>query len=105
MNIKIISLAALIATQTACVGHRKTAKLESAAPALVAPLASLSIEPLGCPVYGGDDRPDYDAQALGCLVKWMGDTEGARREWLLAKQLDPANADAQAGLDLLEKVR
>jgi hypothetical protein len=188
MNIKIISLAALIATQTACVAHRKTARLEPAAPALAATLASLSIEPLGCPVYGGDDRPDYDAQALDCLVKWMGeareylanggkptkytspesyesnrataqrlgvrvskwlektrfnaaaapagsakpvrtpstlnaslesqqrylngiilfqkgDNEGARREWLLAKQFDPANADAQAGLERLDKVR
>ena len=187
MNIKIISLAALIVTQTACVGPGKSAKLEPVTPALAADLTSLSTEPLGCAVYAGDDSPNYDAQALDCIVKWMGeareylakggrptkytspesfesnrataqklavrvsawlgktrfdaaaapaggakpvrtsstliasqesqqrylngiiffqkgDNEGARREWLLAKQLDPANADAQAGLDRLEKV-
>ena len=31
--------------------------------------------------------------------------EGARREWLLAKKLDPANTDAQEGLDRLEQER
>lgn len=188
MNIKIISLAVLTATLSACVGHRKAAQVEPVAPALATALAPLTVEPAGCAVYGGDDRPDYDAQALECIVKWMGeareylakggkptkytnpesfesyrataqklgarvsqwlektrfdaasaparsgepartpaavvagrdsqqhyltgiilfqkgDVEGARREWLLAKKLDPANADAQAGLDRLDKVR
>ncbi len=186
MNIKIISLAALIAALSACGGHRQTARLEPVAPALATTFAPLSIEPLGCSVYAGDDRPDYDAQALDCIVKWMGeareylakggkptkytspesfesyrataqklgvrlstwlgktrfdaaaatggsgeavrapstlaagqdsqqhyltgiiffqkgDNEGARREWLLAKQLDPTNTDAQAGLEMLQQ--
>ena len=57
MNIKIISLAALIVTQTACAGHRETARLKSAEPTLVAPLAplpQLSLEPLGCAVYADE---------------------------------------------------
>lgn len=168
MNSKIISLAALIATQSACVGHRKSAMVEPAAPALASAIAPLSVEPLGCPVYAGDDRPDYDAQALECIGTWTGeareyldkggkptkhtsresiesygataqmlrarvskrsaeapsaviaaqdsqqhyltgiirfqkgDVEGARREWLLAKQFDPKNSDAQAGLERLK---
>lgn len=181
MNIKIISLAVLTTTLSACVGHRKAAQVEPGAPALATALSPLTIEPMGCAVYGGDDRPDYDAQALECIVKWMGeareylakggkptkhtspesfenyrataqklgarvsqwlektnfhaaasparsggpapeqdsqqryltglvlfqkgDVEGARREWLLAKKLDPANADAQAGLDRLGQAR
>ncbi|MEK7857874.1 MAG: hypothetical protein AAB320_01920 [Elusimicrobiota bacterium] len=188
MNIKMISLMALLTTLTGCAGHRETARPEPAAPPLEAPQAPFSLEPLGCPVYAGDDRPDYDAQALECIVKWMGeaheylakggkptkhtsdesfeqyrvtaqklvarvsrsltqarpnaaaappasgmtartpsgadasresqqhylsgvifyqkgDLEGARREWLRAKRLDPANSDAEAGLDRLEKTR
>ena len=164
MNIKIIPLAALIATQAACVGSRKTARVEPAASALTASLEPLSVEPLGCPVYAGDDRPDYDAQALDCIAKWTGeareylakggkptkhtspesiesyrktaetlrarmpaavaarqdsqqhyltglilfqkgDDEGARREWLLAKDLDPANADVQSALERLDQAR
>ena len=163
MNIKIISLAVLTTTLSACVGHRKAAQVEPGAPALATTLAPLTVEPLGCPVYAGDDRPDYDAQALECIDKWVGaareyldkggkptkytsresiesyrrtaerlrarmpaavtarqdsqqhyltgiilfqkgDNAGARREWLLAKTLDPANSDAQAGLDRLEKI-
>lgn len=186
MNIKSVLLAASIATMTACVGSRQPVRLESAASSLETPLAPLSAEPLGCPVYAGDDRPDYDAQALDCIVKWLaeareyrakggkptkntslerfegnraaarklsarlsnwlektrfdfplaptqsgsvartptisvagqesqqrylsglilfqkGDTEGARREWLLAKQLDPSNADAKAALERLAR--
>lgn len=171
MNIKIISLAVLTATLPACVGHRKAAQVEPGAPALATTLAPLTFEPLGCAVYGGDDRPDYDAQALECIDKWMGeareyldkggkptkytsresiesygataqtlrarvskrlseapsvviaaqdsqqhyltgiilfqkgDVEGARREWLLAKKLDPKNSDAQAGLERLDRAR
>ncbi|MDP3542534.1 MAG: hypothetical protein Q8T11_08735 [Elusimicrobiota bacterium] len=181
MNIKIISLAVLTASLSACVGHRKAAQVEPAAPAPTEALASLHVEPLGCTVYAGDDRPDYDAQALECIVQWLGeaheylaeggkptkytspesiernratarklsariahwlkkgdfhaeappapsvgpapemesqqhylsgilfyqkgDVEGARREWLLAKKLDPANNDAQEGLDRLGQER
>lgn len=176
MNIKIVSLAASITTLSGCSGHRATARLEPIAPSL----AGLSSEPLACPVYAGDDRPDYDAQTLDCIVKWMGqareylakggkptkytsnerfeeyrataqklgarlsewlgethidamtsaastappaaradldsqqhyltgiiffqkgDVDGARREWLLAKKIDPTNTDAQAGLERLK---
>lgn len=181
MNIKIIALTVLTASLSACVGQRKAAQVEPAAPPLSAALAPLAVEPLGCAVYAGEDRPDLDAQALHCLVEWMdeardylakggkptkhtspesfernratarklgarvsrwleksefraeasparsvgptpemdsqqhyltgiiyfqkGDVEGARREWLLAKKLDPANTDAQAGLDLLGRDR
>lgn len=179
MNIKLIALTVLCASLSACVGHRKAATAEPVAPAPTEALAALHVEPLGCTVYAGDDRPDYDARGLECIVEWLGsaheyladggkptkhtspesiernratarklsariaqwlkkgefhaaapparsvgpspemesqqhylsgilfyqkgDVEGARREWLLAKQLDPANIDAQAGLDRLER--
>lgn len=179
MNIKIIALTVLTASLSACTGQRKAATVEPAAPAVTEALAALHVQPLGCPVYAGNDRPDYDAQGLGCIVKWLGeaheylaaggkptkytspesielnrataqklsarlaqwlkkgdfhakappawsvrppsemesqqhylsgvlfyqkgDVEGARREWLLAKKLDPANSDAQEGLDRLER--
>lgn len=181
MNIKIISLTVLTASLSACGGHHKAAQVEPVAPTVTAALAPISVEPMGCTVYAGDDRPDLDAQALECIVNWLGDAreylanggkptkhtnperlesyrataqklgarvsrwlekdykhaeaspsrsvgptpemesqqryltgiiffqkgdvEGARREWLLAKKLDPANGDAQAGLDLLERDR
>jgi len=42
------------------------------APAALAPtLAAAPMEPLGCPIYGGSDRPDYDAQGLQCVVQWI----------------------------------
>jgi len=91
LNIKIISLAALIAALSGCAGHREMARAEPIAPALgtlsapplalaagVTGLSGLLVEPLGCPFYAGDDRPDYDAQTLDCIVKWMGQT----REYL-----------------------
>ncbi len=28
-------------------------------------------EPIGCPLYAGNNRPDHDAQDLKCLVEWM----------------------------------
>lgn len=46
-----------------------------APPLAVSPLAAAlkgtPVEPLGCPIYGGDDRPDYDAQGLQCIVEWI----------------------------------
>jgi|GEM_PF-2120978 len=42
------------------------------APAALAPtLGAAPMEPLGCPIYGGSDRPDYDAQGLQCVVQWI----------------------------------
>ncbi|MCR4295079.1 MAG: hypothetical protein NUW21_06060, partial [Elusimicrobia bacterium] len=78
MNIKIISLAASVAILSSCGGHRKTARVEPVAPTFASAVSPLSVEPLGCPVYAGDDRPDYDAQALECIDKWMGEA----REYL-----------------------
>jgi len=94
LNIKTISLAALVGALSGCAGHGKTARAEPIAPALgpileaplspaaaaipalsAAPaLSGLFVEPLGCPFYAGDDRPDYDSQTLDCIVKWMGQT-------------------------------
>lgn len=174
-----------------CVGTapKKTALSEAVAPPMseVTSLASLGFKPvpMGCPVYAGDDRPDYDADAVACIVKWMqqtqdylamggkptedtdkarfeknrllakerlanlskfldeaawgprkappqtaaaapkasggamdsrqhylsgivffqkGDYEKARAEWLEARRLDPANKDAVAGLERIEKL-
>ena len=55
----------------------------------------------------GSDSSGQESQQhylTGIIFFQKGDTEGARREWLLAKKLDPANSDAQAGLERLEKV-
>lgn len=40
----------------------------------------------------------------GMVYYQKGDYEKARDEWLLAKQFDPANTDAEAGLVRLEKL-
>lgn len=73
----------LAAALTACAGPRRTARVEPLAPPLAATverglsadrlavIEPLLLEPLGCPIYAGDDRPDYDSQGLDCLVKWM----------------------------------
>lgn len=78
MRIELLSLTLTLAALTACAGARKTARVEPLAPP-VAPLVAerlelarpSSLEPLGCPIYAGDDRPDYDSQGLDCLVKWL----------------------------------
>lgn len=76
----------LAAALTACAGPRRTARVEPLAPPLAATverglsadrlavIEPLLLEPLGCPIYAGDDRPDYDSQGLDCLVKWMRET-------------------------------
>ncbi|OGS39472.1 MAG: hypothetical protein A2506_01285 [Elusimicrobia bacterium RIFOXYD12_FULL_66_9] len=139
MDIKLISLAALLTVLSGCAGHQETARIEPiappSAPSLGTPLEPLLLEPLGCPVYGGEDRPGYDAQTLDCIVKWMGQareylakdgkpTKYTSKEsfernretaqmlnariskWLSATRFDASsNSDAQAGLDKLEKQR
>ena len=40
----------------------------------------------------------------GMVYFQKGDYEKARDEWLLAKQLDPTNADAEAGLEHIDKL-
>lgn len=66
-----LALVALTLSLAACSGAPKTARVEPLAPELAPLVATLLTEPIGCPIYAGDDRPEYDAQGLECLVKWM----------------------------------
>ncbi len=66
-----------------CAAHDKSA-VKAAAPLSEAAKVDASslllprwapLEPLGCPLYAGDDRPDYDADSLKCLVQWLRETQ------------------------------
>jgi hypothetical protein len=50
---------------------------------------------------GADSEQHY---LSGVVLFQKGDYLGARREWQLAKESDPANKDAQEGLDRLNKL-
>ena len=44
------------------------------------------------------------AYLSGVIYYQKGDYEKARDKWLNAKQLDPSNTDASAGLEKIEKL-
>ena len=95
---------ALLLSLAACAGPRKTATVKPLAPPIAATIAAglaeiepLAPEPLGCPIYDGDDRPDYDSQGLDCLVKWIQEA----REYLSAGGKPTAHTSA----DRIEKNR
>ncbi|MBI5631045.1 MAG: hypothetical protein HY921_09190 [Elusimicrobia bacterium] len=63
---------------------------------------------VGAPAAGGvsEDakRSSQQHYLSGVIFFQKGDYDKARDEWGLAKQLDPSNSDAQAGLERIEKV-
>lgn len=67
MKSEVLVLAVVSIAAAGCAGHDKAA-VRTPSPAT---LPALLAEPIGCPIYGGDDRPDYDAKGLGCIVDWM----------------------------------
>ena len=70
-----LALVALTLSLAACSGAPKTARVEPLAPELAPLVATLLTEPIGCPIYDGVDRPDYDSQGLDCLVKWLQEAQ------------------------------
>lgn len=70
-----LALIMLTLSLTACSGARKTARVEPLAPEAGPLVATLLTAPVGCPIYDGVDRPDYDSQGLDCLVKWIQEAQ------------------------------
>jgi tetratricopeptide (TPR) repeat protein len=60
----------------------------------------------GAPAATSDDAKQKSQQAYldGVISYQKGDYEKARDKWLNAKQLDPSNIDAVAGLEKIEKL-
>jgi hypothetical protein len=52
---------------------------------------------------GGSATSSQQHYLDGLISFQKGDYDKARQDWVLAKQLDPANTDAQTGLELLDK--
>ncbi|MBI4377190.1 MAG: tetratricopeptide repeat protein [Elusimicrobia bacterium] len=59
----------------------------------------------GAPLVSEDARRQSEQHYIsGVIFFQKGDYEKAREEWTLARQLDPSNSDAQAGLERIEKL-
>lgn len=83
--------------------------VQAAAPPATAPAASQSgggASPAAPPAGVTEDskRSSQQHYLSGVIFFQKGDYEKARDEWNLAKQLDPGNSDAQAGLERIERL-
>lgn len=61
----------------------------------------------GAPTGAVSDSARHSSQQhylSGVIYFQKGDYNKARDEWILAKQLDPGNSDAQAGIDRIDKL-
>jgi tetratricopeptide (TPR) repeat protein len=69
------------------------------------PATSQPTAPLPGAVVSEENKKSSMQHYLSGVVYFQkGDYSKARDEWSLAKQLDPGNADAQAGLERIEKI-
>ncbi len=75
MKTRNLSLILPLAALAACAGPRREARVDPLTAPRTAPAQPILVEPLGCPLYAGDDRPDYDARAVACLVRWLQGAE------------------------------
>jgi tetratricopeptide (TPR) repeat protein len=76
------------------------------AAAAVAASTAAAPSPDGLPAGASDSAKHQSEQAYleGVIFYQKGDYEKARDKWLSAKQLDPSNIDAAAGLEKIEKL-
>ncbi len=77
-------------------------KKEELAPAKPAPAVAVSTGP--AVITQGAKRASEQHYFAGIIAFQKGDYQEARRQWTLAKQMDPSNSDAQAGLERIDQI-
>jgi hypothetical protein len=103
--VRVLALTSLAFAAAACAARRSAPAATAWAQPVAGPLTigqAAPAEPLGCPIYGGDDRPDYDAQGLQCIVQWIRQAQdylasgGKPTKYTNAATLDQYRGDARA---------
>ncbi len=79
-------------------------KKKELAPVKPAPVAPVAISTGPAVITPEAKRLSQQHYFAGIIAFQKGDYQEARRQWTLAKQYDPSNSDAQAGLERIDRI-